>query len=170
MHWHRHHTAVCARCCDFAQPIFRIRWKIRYLLYGIAENRATRCKAPRRRQGEPASHTVDSLRSRPMRGRKVDELTIKPENIAEFGLAELRSAPRDHIEHRVDICRRAADDTEHFACGGLIFKRLLQLPRPRLLGFEQPGVLDGDDGLMREGGNDFNFTDGERQHLTTPER
>ena len=49
------------------------------------------------------------------------------------------------------VGRRAADDIEHFRNRGLVFERLRQFLRPRLLGLEQARVLDGDDGLVGEG-------------------
>jgi hypothetical protein len=44
----------------------------------------------------------------------------------------------------------AADDIEHLARRGLIFKRLLQLARTRLNLLEEPGVLNGDHRLICE--------------------
>ena len=44
------------------------------------------------------------------------------------------------IEHRLQIEGRAADHLEHVRRGGLLLQQFAQLA-------EQPGVLDGDDGL-----------------------
>jgi len=61
------------------------------------------------------------------------------------------------IEHRLQICRGARDDSEDFTGRGLLLQRLSDLPvrlgqLPILLlqlG-EQAHVLESDDGLMRE--------------------
>src|SRR5215471_16089094 len=47
------------------------------------------------------------------------------------------------IEHRLQVEGRAADDLEHIGGGGLLLQRFAQL-------VEQPHVLDGDYGLIRE--------------------
>src|SRR5262249_56508901 len=45
------------------------------------------------------------------------------------------------IEHGLQIEGRATDDLEHVGGRGLLLQRLAQL-------VEQPGILDGDDGLV----------------------
>src|SRR5215831_7454401 len=67
-----------------------------------------------------------------------------------IGLTEPTGSLNDCIENRLQLSRRTADNIEYFAGRRLVFKRLLQLPLARLLGFEQPRVLDGDDGLIGE--------------------
>ena len=60
-----------------------------------------------------------------------------------FGFAEPRNGFGQRIEHGLQIEGRAADDLEHVGGGGLLLQRFAQL-------VEQPGVLDGDDGLGRK--------------------
>ena len=67
-----------------------------------------------------------------------------------IGLAQLRSRLREHVEHGLQIARRAADDLSTSAGRGLLLQRLGQLTCTRLLGLEQARVLDGDDGLVGE--------------------
>src|SRR5262249_30550240 len=53
----------------------------------------------------------------------------------------------DGVEDWLHVRRRAADDAEHLGCSRLMFKGLAQLCVALLQFFEQPYVLDGDDGL-----------------------
>ena len=50
----------------------------------------------------------------------------------------------DGVEHRLHIRRRLADDAQYVGGGGLPLQRQLRF-------FEQPGVLDGNEGLVSEG-------------------
>src|SRR5262245_28511159 len=95
----------------------------------------------------------------------MDELPVEPEHVAELSRAQSCRALRDHLEHGLDVGRRATDDVEHFACRGLVFERFLQLSLARLLCLEQPRVLDGDDGLVGEGLQQVNLTLSKRMHL-----
>jgi hypothetical protein len=65
---------------------------------------------------------------------EVEELAVEPVDKAELALAEPRRALGNHVEHRLDVGRRAADDVEHLAGRGLVFKSLGQL-LTRLLQF-----------------------------------
>ena len=69
-----------------------------------------------------------------------------------------RAADLDQrIEHGLQIEGRAADDLEHVGGGGLLLQRFAQL-------VEQPRVLDGDDGLVGEGGDQLDLLVGEGPH------
>ena len=59
-------------------------------------------------------------------------------------------APNDGIEHRLYVRRRAADDAEHFRRCRLMLQRFAQFRIALLQFFEQPDVLDSDDGLSGE--------------------
>ena len=78
-------------------------------------------------------------------------ISARLKSIDELGFAQARADRHDSIEHRLQLRRRAADDAQHLAGRGLVFERFLQLLRPRLLGLEQPRVLDGDHRLVGEG-------------------
>ena len=52
----------------------------------------------------------------------------------------MRSGLYERVEHNPQIECRPADDLEHVGGGGLLLQRLTQF-------VEQPGILDGDDGL-----------------------
>src|SRR5215470_11189860 len=92
-----------------------------------------------------------------MRGHEMNKISVEPEHMAELSLAEFCCAPGDRVEHRLDVGRRTGDYAQYLASRGLIFKRLLKLTLARLLGFEQPCVLDGDCGLVGEGFDKFNL-------------
>ena len=62
---------------------------------------------------------------------------------AELGLADTRRVLQHGLEDRLQLAGRTADDLQHVGGGGLLLQRFAQL-------VEQPGVLDGDDGLCGE--------------------
>src|SRR5262249_37427367 len=65
-------------------------------------------------------------------------------------VAQLRRGCDQRIEHLFQFEGRAADDLDHVGGRGLLLKRFAQL-------VEQPRVLDGDDGLLREIADKFNL-------------
>src|SRR5215467_14043830 len=71
--------------------------------------------------------------------------------------AKAASDPRNDVKHGLNVEFRVADDGQHVASCGLIFKRFCKLlralrkfSRSSLLGLEQPRVLDGDHRLVGE--------------------
>src|SRR5215467_4266176 len=88
------------------------------------------------------------------------------------GGAKAASDPRNDVKHGLNVELRVADDGQHIASCGLIFKRfrkLLRAPRKfsrsSLLGLEQPRVLDGDNGLVRKSLEQFYLLIGKRANL-----
>src|SRR5262245_32144743 len=74
----------------------------------------------------------------------------------------------DHtFQDRVQVESRAGDDVKHLACRRLVFERLGQLARARLLRLEQPRVLDGYDCLVGEGLEQIDLSAGELADLST---
>src|SRR5262249_17614278 len=65
----------------------------------------------------------------------------------EPGFANPRGVFQYGFKDRIKFSRRTGDDLQYFRCGGLLFQRLRKIigALPQLA--EQPGVLDGDDGL-----------------------
>ena len=57
----------------------------------------------------------------------------------------------DGVEHRLHVRGRPADDAEHFGRCRLMFQGLAQFRVAFLDFFEQPHVLDSDDGLIGKG-------------------
>src|SRR5262245_52235984 len=68
--------------------------------------------------------------------------TTKPSRVREHGL-----------EHRLQLARRAANDTEDLGCRSLLLERLGELARARLHLVEQPHVLNRNHRLVGEGGH-----------------
>ena len=58
-------------------------------------------------------------------------------------ITQPRGILRDHIQHRLDIGRRAGDDAQDFTRRRLLLQRFLEF-------LEQPHVLDGDHRLIGE--------------------
>ncbi len=52
----------------------------------------------------------------------------------------------------MQLARRTADHAEHFRSGGLLLQGFAQFTAARLHLVEQANVLDGDHGLVSEGG------------------
>src|SRR5262245_17810744 len=75
-------------------------------------------------------------------------------------LAKARRRLDERVEDRLQIERRAADDLEHIGGGGLLLQRFAQL-------LEQACVLDGDDGLVGEAGDQGDLLIGERANFGT---
>src|SRR5262245_33986419 len=81
---------------------------------------------------------------------------------AELGTTE-PSRVREHgLEHRLQLARRAANDTEDLGCRSLLLERLGELARARLHLVEQPHALDGDHRLVGKRGDQFDLLVGER--------
>jgi len=65
------------------------------------------------------------------------------EHIGLVGAAEARHRLHKGVEDRLELGGRTADGLEHVCGGGLLLQRLPQF-------LEQPRILDGDHGLLRE--------------------
>ena len=76
----------------------------------------------------------------------------------------------DRVEHRLDIRRRAADDAQDLAGGGLLLERGGQVAVARLELSEQAHVLDGDHGLVGEGLEQLDLGVGEQAGLGAAHR
>ena len=65
-------------------------------------------------------------------------------------IAKARSRLDERIEYLLHIEGRPADDLQDIRGGRLLFQGFCQLALARLLSFEQPRVINGDDGLVGE--------------------
>ena len=72
--------------------------------------------------------------------------------------ANTRRILRDHVQHWLDIRRRAGDYAQDFTRGSLLLQRLFEF-------VEQPNVLDGDHRLVGEGLEELDLRRGEGAHL-----
>src|SRR5262245_38401062 len=79
---------------------------------------------------------------------------------AKLSLANLGRLREHCIKDRLKVARRCADHLQYVCGGGLLLQRLAEL-------IEQSRVLDGDDGLRGEIGNQFDLLVGERLDLLT---
>ena len=79
-------------------------------------------------------------------------------NLSVVCVTQPRGILRDHIQYRLNIRRRAGDDTQDFTRRRLLLQRLLEF-------LEQPHVLDGDHGLVGEGFEQLDLRRGEGAHL-----
>src|SRR5215831_2683650 len=82
-----------------------------------------------------------------------------------FRLAQARRCLQDGINYWLQLVGRARNDVEHVTDRSLIVERFLDLARARLHLVEQPHVLNGDDRLVGEGGDEVNLLVGERAHV-----
>jgi hypothetical protein len=80
-------------------------------------------------------------------------------------LAKTAGVFHDHLEDRADVRRRARDHPQDLAGGGLLLEGLGELTVLGLQLVEQPGVLDGDGRLVREGLHQGDLAVGERPDL-----
>ena len=83
---------------------------------------------------------------------------------AELGTTEPSCVRKQGLEHRLQLARRARDNTEDLRGCGLLLKRLSKLARTGLHLVEQPYVLDRNHRLISEGGDQFNLLVGERPY------
>ena len=93
---------------------------------------------------------LDGLRGHPARYRQAIEVPILPDDRARVGTAQPRRVLDEGFQHGLEIERRAADDLEDLARGGLLLQGLGKIPVSALELLEQADVLDGDDGLVGE--------------------
>src|SRR5262245_43814623 len=64
-----------------------------------------------------------------------------------------------YVQHRLNVGRRASDNTQDFACRRLLFQRLIEF-------LEQSYILDGDDSLVSKSFKQFDLRRGEGAHLS----
>ena len=85
-------------------------------------------------------------------------MSLALEQSAKLSLTKAHSLGQHGLKSLFQIAGRTADDLEHLRSRGLLLERFAQL-------FEQPGVLDGDDGLSGKVADQFNLLVGEGADL-----
>ena len=105
-----------------------------------------------------------------MENHRPTDLTVSATNHRITRVAQPGRALGDRIKHRLNIRRRAGDDAEDFACRRLLLQRLCQIAVAFLQFFEQPHVLDGNDGLVGEGFEKRDLLFRERPELGASDR
>ena len=92
-------------------------------------------------------------------------VAIDAENHSIGRVAQPRGIFRDHIQHRLDIRRRAGDHAQNLARRGLLLQRFGELAVASIELVEQPDVFDRDDGLASEGLKKFDLFIGKRANF-----
>src|SRR6516164_6216982 len=98
------------------------------------------------------------LNRKAVRCDQVIHVTKSPEHTRLVGAAEARHRLNERIKDHIEVDGGAADYLEYVCCCGLLLQRLPQL-------IEQPRILDGDHGLLREVAEQFDLLVGERTDL-----
>ncbi len=92
-----------------------------------------------------------------------EAIAVNPTDHRHRRVAEPRSVLRDHIQHRLNIRRRAGNHAQDFTRRRLLLQRFLEF-------LEQPHILNGDNGLVSEGFEQLDLRLGERTHLRAAKR
>jgi hypothetical protein len=100
-------------------------------------------------------------------GDEKEAVAVSAEDAGGLRLAQAGGALRHRVEHRLDVRRRARDDSEDLARRCLLRQGLGQLRIARLQLLEQADVLDGDDGLIGESLKERHFRVREPARLPT---
>ena len=103
-----------------------------------------------------------------MEGHKLDQLTVEPRYDADIGGAQSLRAFSDDVEDGLHVGRRTGDDLQDVAGRGLLLQGLGEVGVLGLQLVEQPRILDGDDGLVGEGGDEVDLLVRERADLRPP--
>ena len=90
---------------------------------------------------------------------------LEPDQVAKLGIANAGRVRQHGLEHGLQLARRAADDLEHLRRRGLLLQRFAEIVGALAQLVEQPGVLDGDDGLGGEVLHQLDLLVGEGAHL-----
>ena len=77
-------------------------------------------------------------------------------------LAKFAGAFHDGLQDRLNIGRRGCNHLEDVGASGLVGQCFRKVAGLGLHFVEQPDVLDGDDGLVGKGGDQFDLLVGER--------
>src|SRR6516225_2243411 len=85
--------------------------------------------------------------------------------VPEIGVADADRVLQDGRENRLKIARRTADNSEHVRRRRLLLQSLCEVRGAPAQFVEQPRTLDGDDGLRREVGDEFDLLVIERTNL-----
>ena len=94
--------------------------------------------------GNWASSPHARLRIESVGGHSPSEITLDTNDLSISCVTEARRIFGDHIEHGLNVRRRASDDAQDLTRRGLLLQRFLEL-------LKKPHVLDGDDRLIGEG-------------------
>src|SRR3954468_12428203 len=95
--------------------------------------------------------------------RETVDLAITQKNLDVLRLAERTGGLDQGTKHCFNVESRAADDLQQFRGCGLLLQRFAQFTRSRLLGLEEPHVLERDHRLVCKRGHKGYLSLGERR-------
>src|SRR5262249_3740670 len=108
----------------------------------------------------PALQLCNKRWRRVVEGNTLERISAVHEQDAEFRFANSCGVLQHRLEDRLQIAGRAADDLQDLGSRGLLLKRLAQLVK-------QARVVDGDDGLVSEAGDQSDLFVGEGANLSS---
>src|SRR6266567_1028347 len=118
---------------------------------GTIENRARPEQAPHWTRGKQLPKALEGYVVASVLSGEVDQRAIEPEDRPKARLRESDRALHDRVENRLDVGRRAADDTQDLTRRRLLIERLGEVAVTSFQLVEEAHVLDGDHGLVGEG-------------------
>src|SRR5262245_37269310 len=95
------------------------------------------------------------------------ELAVIARDDGVLAAAQPASASNNSVEDRLDVRGRARDHAQNVARRRLLLQRLGEIVGALAQLVEQPRVLDSDDGLVGEAGNQGDLLIGERANFRT---
>src|SRR6516164_8455495 len=126
-YWDSYDAAIFADHRHRTECVVGLRIGIRNLYETSFEYRACRRAPSTWRCGIRAAVHLEHLGSKAVVRHEVEELAVEPVHKAELAIAEPPSALGNHVEHRLDVGRGAADDLEDVGGSNLLLTRLVQL-------------------------------------------
>jgi hypothetical protein len=100
-----------------------------------------------------------------VRGHHSERIPLTQRHDAELGSANADRIRQHGFEHRLELARRAGDRPQDLAGRRLLLQRLGEIVGTLAQLVEQPGVLDGDDGLGGKVLDQFDLLVGEGANL-----
>src|SRR5215471_13723343 len=94
----------------------------------------------------------------PVHCHLMNNISVQTSDCGILSVTKLCCILHDHVQHRLNICRRAGDDAQNLARRRLLLQRFLEF-------LKQPDVLDSDDGLVGERFQKLDLGGGEGIHL-----
>src|SRR3972149_4954355 len=99
------------------------------------------------RTSSDSSEEFQELWRTTAKGDWIEELTVVQMEPREVRITQAHGTGQDHVKGRLQVSRRARDDPEDLAGGGLLLAGLREVAVAGLELLEEAGVLDGNGGL-----------------------
>src|SRR5262249_23896424 len=101
----------------------------------------------------------------PVRCRNLEPTIFAQPQISEFGAANSRRIFKDRLKNRLKLPGRPRHHLQNFRSCGVLLERLAEIVCSLAKLVEQPRVLNGNNGLLRKVGDQFDLFVGERANL-----